>query len=185
MTTVSSPTPSRVSAPPPTGWLLLAVHAAAAGFGALLSSVAVFTQTVPATAPRSVLIGAGAVVFLGAVWTYAQAHSKVVAADEARFLTWLGRHGPDFQAALALMHDFAGSLPPNLAGDVNDARQTANAAIRLAQQTQRSVASTSVDAVAAQVTQAVLARLGSAVTPPAAPAPPAPAPPAPEPSTVG
>ena len=171
MTAIATTSPARTSNPPPTGWLMLTYHAAAAGFGALLACVAVFAQVVTGPVPRSVLILAGAVIFLVAFVSYATQHSKVLAADEARFLRWVSAHGPSFDAALNLMQDFAKGLPPTWKTDITSAKSRADQALSLAHSLSTS-APPSVDAVATEVVH----RLASGVVAPAAPpvAPPAP-----------
>lgn len=131
MTSVVSPTAPATPGVPPTGWLPLVLHALAAGLGALLAAAAA-GNWITGTVPRTTAIAAGALVFLVAFVRYLESHDKAVANDEARFRSWLAHHGPEAQMALSIARSVQAALPANLASDLAEVKQTANAALALA-----------------------------------------------------
>lgn len=132
MTAVVSPPAPVATNPPPSGWLHTGLHVAVVVLGALLAGTAAFTHAVAGGAQRSVAIGAGVVVALGALLSWANGHVEAVAADEVRFRAWMTSHGPEAQMALKVAQQVQSALPANLANRLSSVEQTAGAALALA-----------------------------------------------------
>ena len=123
--------PYVVTTAPKTGWPHTIAHIVAGVLGAALAGAAAFDQ-VTGTVPRTTAIVVGALVFLGALLSWASATYKIVAQDEARVKAEINAHVPDFKLVLAEFQTMKALLPTNWTNRLVAVESTATEALNKA-----------------------------------------------------